>query len=165
MAKRVAAKRTDRKLRMNTCSRSALICRHDAASGSDYCAGERWAPTPAQMEYDRQQREYWKQQEQQRQEQERLQKQMNENARRQQEEGGQWNAPTAPGQSSTPAQGTAPQRGSPQSSGDALEAARQTWLKRPPLPPDPNPLLGRWTRPPTGKGNSSDPFAALQSVN
>jgi hypothetical protein len=37
-------------------------------------------------------------------------------------------------------------------------------LKRPPLPPERNPLLGRWTRPPTGKENSSDPFAALQAL-
>ncbi len=34
-----------------------------------------WAQTPAQMEYDRQQREYWRQQEQQRQEQQRQQEQ------------------------------------------------------------------------------------------
>ena len=45
------------------------------------------AQTPSQMEYERQQREYWRQQEQQRQEQQRQQQQlMNENARRQQEE-------------------------------------------------------------------------------
>jgi len=41
-----------------------------------------WAQTPAQMEYERQQREYSRQQEQQRQEQQRQQQQMNENARR-----------------------------------------------------------------------------------
>jgi hypothetical protein len=119
------------------------------------------AQTPAQMEYDRQQREYWKQQEQQRQEQQRLQQQMNENARRQQEGITQPNAPT--GKSAAPAQGVAPQIGS-QAASDALEAARQTWLKRPPLPPDRNPLLGQWTRPATGKANSSDPFAALQAL-
>jgi hypothetical protein len=61
------------------------------------------AQTPAQIEYDRQQREYWRQQEQQRQEQQRQQQQMNENARRQQEEMRQLNAPT--GKSPTPGQG------------------------------------------------------------
>ena len=44
------------------------------------------AQTPAQMEYERQQREYRQQQEQQRQEQQRLQQLQNDNARRQQEE-------------------------------------------------------------------------------
>jgi hypothetical protein len=37
-------------------------------------------------------------------------------------------------------------------------------LKRPPLPPERNPLLGRWTRPQTGRQNSSDPFASLQAL-
>src|SRR5438552_18936922 len=86
----------------------------------------------------------------------------NENARRQQEGMRQPNA--SAGESSTPAQGAAPQRGAPQVGGDALEAARQTWLKRPPLPPDRNPLLGKWRRPPTAASNSSDPFAALQAL-
>ena len=52
------------------------------------------AQTPSQMEYERQQREYWRQQEQQRQEQQRQQQLMNENARRQQEESSRLNAPT-----------------------------------------------------------------------
>jgi hypothetical protein len=149
---------------MNIPSRSALIAATVLLAAVTISPPVAWAQTPAQMEYDRQQREYWKQQEQQRQEQQRLQQQMNENARRQQEEGHKWNAPRSPGQSTTPAQGAAPQRGSPQSGGDALEAARQTWLKRPPLPPDRNPLLGKWRRPPTAGGNSSDPFAALQAL-
>ena len=51
------------------------------------------AQTPSQMEYERQQREYWRQQEQQRQEQQRQQQLMNENARRQQEESSRLNAP------------------------------------------------------------------------
>ncbi len=121
------------------------------------------AQTPAQMEYDRQQREYWRQQEQQRQEQQRQQQQMNENARRQQEEMRQLNAPA--GQSGNSGQGATqrmPSSGQP--GGQALEEARQKWLKRPPLPPERNPLLGRWTRPPSGKENSSDPFAALQAL-
>src|ERR1700730_1423101 len=46
----------------------------------------------------------------------------------------------------------------------AVEAARRSWQQKPPLPPDRNPLLGRWKRPPTGQGNSSDPFAALQAL-
>jgi hypothetical protein len=106
--------------------------------------------------------EYWRQQEQQRQEQQRQQQQMNENARRQQEEARQLNAPS--GKSPPPGQGTPSQMGSQQPGGQALEEARRTWLKRPPLPPDRNPLLGKWTRPPTGKGNSSDPFASLQAL-
>jgi hypothetical protein len=85
---------------------------------------------------------------------------MNDNARRMQQ-----NDPSGSpaGQSPAPGQG-ASSRASAQAGGQALEAARQTWLKRPPLPPDRNPLLGRWKRPPTGQGNSSDPFAALQAL-
>jgi hypothetical protein len=65
------------------------------------------AQTPAQMEYDRQQREYRQQQEQQRQEQQRQQQLMNENARRQQEESRRLNAPT--GQTPAPSyQGSTP---------------------------------------------------------
>jgi hypothetical protein len=123
------------------------------------------AQTPAQMEYDRQQREYRQQQEQQRQDQLRQQQLMNDNARRQQEESRQLNAPT--GKGSTPGQGNPSQMGSPQSggqAGQALEEARKAWLKRPALPPDHNPLLGRWKRPATGKANSSDPFAALTAL-
>ena len=44
------------------------------------------AQTPEQMEYERQQREYWRQQERQRQQQQQQQQLMNENARRQQEQ-------------------------------------------------------------------------------
>ena len=67
--------------------------------------GTACAQTPAQMEYERQQREYWRQQEQQRQEQLRQQQLMNENARRQQEQASRINAPGGQGQ--TPAQGAA----------------------------------------------------------
>ena len=119
------------------------------------------AQTPAQMEYERQQREYWRQQEQQRQEQQRVQQQMNENARRQQEQSSRINAPA--GQSSG---GYAP--GAPQGAGggdpagaQAASAARAMWEKRPALPPDRNPLLGKWTRPASTRTNSSDPFAAV----
>ena len=66
------------------------------------------AQTPAQMEYERQQREYRRQLEQQQQEQQRLQQQMNENARRQQEQSRQLNAPAS--QNPAPAyQGASPQ--------------------------------------------------------
>lgn len=125
-------------------------------------ASEAGAQTPAQMEYERQQREYRQQLEQQRQEQLRQQQLMNENARRQQQEQSRFNAPV--GQSPTPGQATTPQMGSPQPGGQALEQARQTWLKRPPLPPDRNPLLGKWQRPSTGAQNSSDPFASLAAL-
>jgi hypothetical protein len=65
------------------------------------------AQTPAQLEYERQQREYRQQQEQQRQEQQRQQQLMNENARRQQEESSRLNAPI--GQAPAPAyQGASP---------------------------------------------------------
>src|SRR6202022_4031021 len=46
----------------------------------------------------------------------------------------------------------------------AAEAARRSWQQKPPLPPDRTPLLGRWTRPASAGGNSSDPFAALQAL-
>ncbi len=120
-----------------------------------------WAQTPAQMEYERQQREYWRQQEQQRQQQQQQQQLMNENARRQQEQSSRINAPA--GQSSG---GYAP--GAPQGAGggdpagaQAASAARAMWAKRPALPPDRNPLLGKWTRPASTRTNSSDPFAAV----
>ena len=81
-----------------------------------------WAQTPAQMEYERQQREYSRQQEQQRQEQQRQQQLMNENARRQQEESRRLNAPA--GQSSTPGyQGATPQMAPGQPRGQANASA------------------------------------------
>ena len=72
------------------------------------------AQTPAQMEYERQQREYARQQEQQRQEQQRQQQLMNENARRQQEESSRLNAPMGSNQApASPAyQGASPQTAS-----------------------------------------------------
>jgi hypothetical protein len=145
---------------MNTSSRSPLLAATMLLT--TLAIAPVGAQTPAQMEYDRQQREYRQQQEQQRQEQQRQQQLMNENARRQQEESRQLNAPK--GQSSAPGQGTTPRTASPQSGGQALEEARQTWLKRPPLPPERNALLGRWKRPPGSQGNSSDPFAQLQAL-
>jgi hypothetical protein len=38
------------------------------------------------------------------------------------------------------------------------------WEKRPALPPDRNPLLGKWTRPASTRTNSSDPFAAVLAL-
>ena len=82
------------------------------------------AQTPAQMEYERQQREYRQQQEQQRQEQQRQQQLMNENARRQQEESSRLNAPT--GQTSAPSyQGATPQM-APQQPKARINAAAAT---------------------------------------
>ena len=125
------------------------------------------AETPAQMEYERQQREYWRQQEQQRQEQQRQQQLMQENARRQQEESSRINSGKSQGdgsQGGAAASGGAPGRAGGQSGADALSAARTTWEKRPPLPPERNPLLGRWTRPASAASKSSDPFAGLQAL-
>ena len=129
------------------------------------------AQTPQQMEYERQQREYWRQQEQQRQEQQRLQQLMNENARRQQEESARDARALTPKSSPdepTPSRGSG---GASRSSGgadpsgaQALSAARAMWEKRPALPPDRNPLLGKWTRPASTRTNSSDPFAALAAM-
>ena len=47
---------------------------------------------------------------------------------------------------------------------DEMDRARQTWLKRPPLPADRNPLLGKWTRPASKRTNPSDPFAQLGAI-
>ena len=46
----------------------------------------------------------------------------------------------------------------------AAEAARSRWQKQPPLPPERNPLLGKWTRPASTKTNSNDPFGQLQAL-
>ena len=129
------------------------------------------AQTPAQMEYERQQREYWRQQEQQRKEQQRQQQIMQENARRQQQESSRINAPAgqSSGSYSPPATqgsagGTQGARGADPSGAQAASAARAMWEKRPALPPDRNPLLGKWTRPPSTRTNSSDPFAAVFAI-
>ena len=121
------------------------------------------AQTPTQMEYERQQREYWRQQEQQRQEQQRQQQLMQDNARRQQEESRRAMSP-APGLPSTGGSYGATPMGPGGGAGAQLEQARQTWLKRPPLPPDRNPLLGTWSRPTSGTSRSSDPFAQLGAM-
>ena len=129
-------------------------------------ASPSYAQTPAQMEYERQQREYRLQMERQAQEQQRQQQIMNENARRQQEESRRSNAPQGSGmgnQSGTPTPGRS--AGKSQAASDNLSAARAAWEKKPPLPPEQNPLLvGKWARPASTQGKSSDPFAALAAM-
>ena len=57
-----------------------------------------------------------------------------------------------------------------QSSGDAAvaaayEKARRSWLAKPPLPADRNPLVGsRWMRPASTQGKPGDPFAGLMAL-
>ena len=128
------------------------------------------AQTPAQMEYERQQREYRQQQEQQRQQLQQLQQLMNENARRQQEESSRINAPAGqssgsftPGATQGAPGGTAGARCAAPT-GAQESAARAMWEKRPALPPDRNPLLGKWTRPPSTRPNPSDPFGAIAAM-
>lgn len=131
-------------------------------------AGLSSAQTPAQLEYERQQRENWRQQEQQRQEQQRLQQLMNDNARRQQEESSRINAPSGQGGSVAPVppgpSGGAPGARSDTAGAQAASAARATWEKRPALPADRNPLLGKWTRPPSTRPNPNDPFGAVTAM-
>ena len=126
------------------------------------------AQTPAQMEYERQQREYRQQLERQREQQQQQQQLMNENARRQQEQSSRVNAPAPQPGYAPPTQGssggTQGGRGADPTGGEAASAARAMWEKRPALPPDRNPLLGKWTRPASTRTNSSDPFAALAAM-
>lgn len=128
------------------------------------------AQTPAQMEYERQQREYRQQLERQREQQQQQQQLMNENARRQQEQSSRSNAPAGQSPSYAPpatqgSSGAARGAGGADPTGaQAASAARAMWEKRPALPPDRNPLLGKWTRPASTRTNSSDPFAALAAM-
>lgn len=129
------------------------------------------AQTPAQLEYERQQREYSRQQEQRRQEEKRLQDLMNENARRQQEESARAARALTPKSSSdepTPSPGASGAYGSSgggdPSGAKAASAARAMWEKRPALPADRNPLLGKWTRPASTRPNPNDPFGAITAM-
>src|SRR5438105_6198179 len=58
--------------------------------------------------------------------------------------------------------GTSPQGGArtaPDAAASAAaDAARRKWQSRAPLPPDRNPLLGRWMRPASTRANPNDPF-------
>ena len=124
-----------------------------------------YAQTPAQMEYERQQREYRLQMERQQQEQQRQQQLMNENARRQQEESRRLNTNPGSGMGSQSGNYPTPTPGRSNSASDNLSAARTEWQKKPALPPEQNPLLvGKWTRPASTQGKSSDPFAALTAM-
>lgn len=129
------------------------------------------AQTPAQLEYERQQREYRLQQEREREQQQRQQQLMNENARRQQEESSRINAPAgqpsggfAPGMTQgAPGAASGARRADP-TGAQAASAARATWEKRPALPPDRNPILGKWKRPSSTRPNPSDPFGTSSST-
>jgi hypothetical protein len=127
------------------------------------CVAAAHAQTPAQMDYERQQRDYWRAQEQQRQEQMRQQQLMQDNARVQQEQSARAMQSQLPqGSGGAPGRGAGPGTGGMGGAAAAnLEQARQTWLKRPPLPASQNPLLGLWTRP---QATSSDPFAQLTAL-
>jgi hypothetical protein len=134
------------------------------ATALTVATGPSAAQTPAQMEYERQQREYWRQQEQQRQEQQRQQQTMQDNARRQQEESSRINAPSG-GTSAGGAAGGARGKSADPGNAAAMDAARAMWQKRPALAPENNPLLaGRWMRPADPAKNSSDPFAGLAAL-
>lgn len=93
---------------MHICTRAAALVAAALVVSSFAAPRIVAAQTPAQMEYERQQREYRLQQERQQQEQQRQQQLMNENARRQQEESRRLNAPGA--QAPSPSY----QRGAPQ---------------------------------------------------
>ena len=79
-----------------------------SAAALTVAAGLAPAQTPGQLEYERQQRENWRQQEQQRQEQQRQQQLMQDNARRQQEESSRINAPSGGGVGGTGGGGVGP---------------------------------------------------------
>ena len=115
------------------------------------------AQNAAQMEYERQQREYWRAQEQAREADRQRQQLMNENQRRGQSELNQWTQP-APGQS----YGAAPGATGPGATGGGAGTPdlRTIWQRRPPLPADRNPLLGRWNP----RGAAAAFAAALRRV-
>jgi hypothetical protein len=145
----------------NACRFNLLVV---CATAFTVAAGLSPAQTPGQMEYERQQREYWRQQEQQRQEQQRQQQLMQDNARRQQEESSRINAPSGGGGAGGASAGARGQSADP-SNAAAWSAARAMWEKRPALAPENNPLLiGRWTRPADTPAKSSDPFAGLVAL-
>src|SRR5437773_1127456 len=64
--------------------------------------------------------------------------------------------------------GTSPQGGArmaPDAAASAAaDAARRKWQSRAPLPPDRNPLLGRWMRPASTGANPNDPFGPLMAL-
>jgi hypothetical protein len=71
----------------------------------------------------------------------------------------------APGQGGPAAPGGAYGPGGDPAVAAAYENARRSWLKRPPLPAEINPLLGsRWMRPASTQGKPGDPFAGLMAL-
>lgn len=116
---------------MNILSRSAYIAAAILLMAPAITPRYSSAQTPAQMEYERQQREYRQQLERQREEQQRQQQLMNENARRQQEESRRLHAPAS--QSATPSyQAATPQTAGqqPATRTDATAAtAAAKWVK------------------------------------
>jgi hypothetical protein len=95
------------------------------------------AQTPAQMEYERQQREYWRAQEQQR-EAERVRQQQQDNARRQQEEFNRSMRPSGPG---SPADAGSARNKGPGAGGGGMPAVCHG---KPLAAGERNPLLGKW---------------------
>ena len=100
------------------------------------------AQTPAQMEYERQQREYRQQQEQQRQDQQRLQQLQNDNARRQQEEQNRsmralTPSPQGPQYPSTQGPSTSPSTSRP-------STVQNICKVKPVRVGERNPLIGQW---------------------
>jgi hypothetical protein len=94
---------------------------------------------------------------------------MNENARVQQEQSRRFMESTKPSGSYAPgaaqgSPGAGPGAGADPTGAQAASAARAMWEKRPALPPERNPLLGKWMRPPSTRPNPSDPFGAIQAM-
>ncbi len=102
------------------------------------------AQTPAQMEYERQQREYRQQQEQQRQDQQRLQQLQNDNARRQQEEQNRSMRALTPGTQGPQYPSTQGSGPSAAPSGGRPSPAQNICKVKPVKASEPNPLLGQW---------------------
>jgi hypothetical protein len=98
------------------------------------------AQTPAQMEYERQQREYWRAQEQQR-EAERVRQQQQDNARRQQEEFNRSMRPSAPG---SPADAERARNAGSAGAGGGGGAMPAACRLKPLAAGERNPLLGKW---------------------
>ena len=125
---------------MHTAHRTAQVAAVIAISGASLCSSLVRAETPGEIP------KPWTYEGS-----KRLQEQQQQNQQPQQQ---------APAQS-----GTRPMSPGNAPGAAALEAARRTWMARPALPPDRNPLLGgKWARPASTKANSNDPFAQLQAL-
>jgi hypothetical protein len=102
------------------------------------------AQTPGQMEYERQQREYWRAQEQQRQEQQRLQQLQQDNARRQQEELNRSMRQTTPGPQGPQPPSTQGSSPSASPSAGRPSTAQNICKAKPVQAGERNPLIGQW---------------------